>query len=351
MRNNYQVNQWMTPTATAILGNVLYILLVVTFKEVGKLFPVGGFVNLVYNLAVLGVTLLFWMLYFAFVTRNIIDKRYGGFFKYIFLMNLPIFIFTGFTTFLVYYTNIQGFSANWNAFNFIVAPTLFWFLPFGAFTYIWDTLPLPLWVYPYMALAVTVVFQSVGIALTGQYRRKILGFAQERRKRLEEQEAADYAQLTAKAIHLQQAAQNKKNQKKKKIDKSRVWEKDSTQIIYTESFDLVTDEMIDAYNKQQEAQSQQNTEVEISAATATPETVAAAEVNPDDKLDRASRKNSTRLEGVNQTATQPSAIEEVKQDKADDQIEEQLDESKMESKNIQAELDKIRDLINLGKLK
>jgi len=262
MRNNYQVNQWMNPIATAILGNILYILLVLTMKEAGKLMPIGGTVNLIYNLVALGIALLFWMLYFAYVTRNIIDKRHGGFFKYIFLTNLPILLFIGFTTFLTYYMDVQGFSANWNAFNFVVAPTLFWFLPFGAVTYVWDTLPIPLWAYPYIALLVIVLFQSLGIALTGQYRRKILHFTEERLKRLEEQEAADYAQLTAKAIQLQQVAQQDQSKKKKKIDKSRVWERDSTQIVYTESFDLVTDEMIEAYNQQQKEQSQDILEVE-----------------------------------------------------------------------------------------
>nr|NLN97268.1 hypothetical protein [Eubacteriaceae bacterium] len=372
MRSNYQVNQWMNPIAAALLGNVLYILLVLGIKEVGKFFPIGGTVNLIYNLVAMGIALLFWMLYFAYITRNIIDKRHGGFFKYIFLTNLPIFIFVGVTTFLTYYSDVQGFSANWNAFNFVVAPSLFWFLPFGAVTYVWDTISLPLWVYPYLALLLILLFQSLGIALTGQYRRKILHFTQERLKRLEEQEAADYAQLTAKAIQLQQIAHQDRKKKKKKIDKSRVWERDSTQIVYTESFDLVTDEMIEAYNQQQKEQPEAIVEVE-EADTPLPEATVPEEpshasrpdgehfIPSDHAASVQSQEDAEALpEGMfvpaqkredNAEQAPEASDTEDKQETPDSPIEEQLDESKMKSKNIQAELDKIRDLINCGKLK
>lgn len=82
---------------------------------------------------------------------------------------------------MIYAAPGTNFTSAWNEFTFLVAPTIFWYLPYGLIYHFIGS-AIPIVVYFIICLILVIVFQGIGIAM-GSGRRKKLRERAERREK------------------------------------------------------------------------------------------------------------------------------------------------------------------------
>lgn len=241
----------------ALLSNLFYLVLGLLLNTAqGFVMQLSGG-NSNATMVMQGVSLVlavaFWIVCFWFAFRNLGEKIQEPLIKYIVLTMLPIVLFTVASSLIIHFAG-GGFSQAWNSFAFVIAPTLFWYLPFGL-VYTLVPSPVPITVFFALILILIVVFQLLGY-----------GAGQGRRKRLKEEEKAieENARLVAEKAaepynrteRKRRVPQGKRPQTNPGSDgagsvpathhskKDPFETEDSPQIIYTEAFTAITDEMI-----------------------------------------------------------------------------------------------------------
>lgn len=184
-QNNYHIKKRMSPIETALLGNLIYIVLVLILKNVLDLIGNDGNYKLWFGAIELVITAGYWIILNWFLFRNPASHQDGSYAKYIFFSLLPILVFTIVSTIVIYAAPGTNFTSAWNEFTFLVAPTIFWYLPYGLIYHFIGS-AIPIVVYFIICLILVIVFQGIGIAM-GSGRRKKLRERAERREKEKEQ--------------------------------------------------------------------------------------------------------------------------------------------------------------------
>lgn len=265
MNNNYRIKKRMGAFESALLGNVLYILGVLIFKVILDLIGTAGGYNMIFGAVEFSVMSLFWVAFNWLMFRNVADGKKGGYARYIFYSCLPIIIFTIGTAVIMYGFPGQGFSATWNQFSFVVAPTLFWYLPFGLIYHFLGGI-LPMAAYFGIYLLWVIVLQAIGIAAGAGRRAKMhereekrIAYMERQAKITAEKVAASYSRNEKRRVARQQAADKRSAEaprRPRRVNPNDPFDdgEDQTQIIYTEAFTAITDEMLEeADRKKREA--------------------------------------------------------------------------------------------------
>ncbi|MDO4287642.1 MAG: hypothetical protein Q4C55_00500 [Eubacterium sp.] len=265
MNNNYRIKKRIGAFESALLGNVLYILGALIFKVALDIIGTAGGYNLIFGAVEFGVMSLFWVIFNWLMFRNVADGKKGGYGRYIFYACLPIILFTAGSLVVMYAFPGQGFSATWNQFSFVVAPTLFWYLPFGLIYHFIGSY-LPVAAFFGISLVWVILLQSVGIALGAKRRAKMHEREEKRIAYMERQ-----AKITAEKVAASYSRNERRKAAKAQAESKRAAEEgrrsrrpnpkdpfgddgDNTQIIYTEAFTAITDEMLEeADRKKREA--------------------------------------------------------------------------------------------------
>ncbi|KNZ42565.1 hypothetical protein [Acetobacterium bakii] len=154
----------LTAIEAAILGNILYLIIVILFKSafdyIGR---TGGF-NYLFNSIELAAVGLFWIILFGQNFKNIYAGEKPRALKYIFFMLTPIVLLTIALTLVSLFWPGQDTNSIWNQFSFIAAPTIFWYLPYGLiYQLIGDYVSI--FAFFGIALGITVLFQIAGMAI------------------------------------------------------------------------------------------------------------------------------------------------------------------------------------------
>jgi hypothetical protein len=161
--NQIKRKRRLSPLETSVFGNVIYILIVLLFKNVFDVFYGDEFNYFLSGMELL-VVALFWIGLFAFSFKNIYAgerKRYGA---YVFYSLLPILLLTAAVTAVTIFAPGQDTSSVWNQFTFLAAPTIFWYLPFGLIYQLLDG-SITIFAHFAISLVITLVFQVIGIVL------------------------------------------------------------------------------------------------------------------------------------------------------------------------------------------
>jgi len=202
--NQIKRKRRLSALEAAVLGNILYIMIVLIFKNVFDLIRTSDF-NYLFN----GIQLLtvgaFWIALFAISFKSISGNEKPKAFRYILFSLIPIIVLT--VTLTVVSSMFPGQDTNsiWNQFAFIAAPTIFWYLPYGLIYQLMGG-EISIFVFFGMALFVTIAFQVIGIVLG-----RILG-----RKYWEETKAEDQRDLE---YDLETKKDKKKPRKKSRVPK------------------------------------------------------------------------------------------------------------------------------------
>ncbi|WP_296561745.1 hypothetical protein [uncultured Acetobacterium sp.] len=202
--NQIKRKRRLSALEAAVLGNILYIVIVLIFKNVFDLIRTNDF-NYLFN----GIQLItigaFWMTLFAVSFKSISGNEKPKAFKYVFYSLIPIIVLTATLTIVATMNPGQDTNSIWNQFTFIAAPTIFWYLPYGLIYQLIGN-EVSIFIFFGMALILTIIFQTVGIILG-----RILG-----RKYWEETKAEDQRDLE---YDLEAKKEKKKSRRKSKIPK------------------------------------------------------------------------------------------------------------------------------------
>jgi len=202
--NQIKRKRRLSALEAAVLGNILYIVIVLIFKNVFDVIRTSDF-NYLFN----GIQLLtigvFWITLFAICFKSISGNEKPKAFRYVLYSLIPIIVLT--VTLTVVSSMFPGQDTNsiWNQFAFIAAPTIFWYLPYGL---IYQLIGSEISVFAFfgIALAFTIAFQVIGIVLG-----RVLG-----RKYWEETKAEDQRDLE---YDLETKKEKKKPRKKSRMPK------------------------------------------------------------------------------------------------------------------------------------
>jgi hypothetical protein len=202
--NQIKRKRRLSALEAAVLGNILYIVIVLIFKNVFDVIRTSDF-NYLFN----GIQLLtigvFWITLFAICFKSIGGNEKPKAFRYVLYSLIPIIVLT--VTLTVVSSMFPGQDTNsiWNQFAFIAAPTIFWYLPYGLIYQLMGS-SVSIFAFFGIALVVTIIFQVIGIVLG-----RVLG-----RKYWEETKAEDQRDLE---YDLATTKEKKKTRKKSRTPK------------------------------------------------------------------------------------------------------------------------------------
>lgn len=202
--NQIKRKRRLSALEAAVLGNILYIVIVLIFKNVFDQIRTSDF-NYLFN----GIQLLtigaFWITLFAICFKNISGDEKPKTLRYMLYSLIPIVILTGTLTVVSTMFPGQDTSSIWNQFAFIAAPTIFWYLPYGLIYQLIGS-EISIFVLFAIGLVLTIVFQVIGIVLG-----RLLGHKYREETKAEDQRDLEYDLETKK--------EKKKPRKKSRMPK------------------------------------------------------------------------------------------------------------------------------------
>lgn len=264
-KETYRDKRKVNIKTSALLGIFLYIVAVLFFDMIlGWIDTSQGypyFFGLI-ELLVVSAGLLFfsWNLF-----KNASQETAGGFFKYLICQMLPLIVMTIIAIILTYKGTDGSFTSNWNVTSWIIAPTTFFYLPYGFLFKIIDVIPFTLFM-P-ICLIYMGLLQYAGFAL-GSGSRKYLRqreevlqektrenkanqnqMAKEAAQRIEEQKQAEEQPVEAPGKTQEiKAEETKKPQNRHEV----LGDIEGQAIIETEAIGKITDEMIEEAMRQRQ---------------------------------------------------------------------------------------------------
>lgn len=253
MNRGVRLRHRLNSLSTALLANVLNLLIILILKgilDVG--FKSNGHYNMGYGVVQLAVIVAFWLYitYAAFKSSSDVDDN-QVFGKYLLYSLLPMLIMTVLTTIIMIkgHTGIR-FIKSWNAFTFVVSPTLYLFLPFGVLS-VWFGSRVPAIAFFYICIGIIAAAQIVGYAIGSQSRK--VSEAKDRKRKaledkymLEQQEKAQTGESEAPAEPEMPKEKLARKPKPRRADASDpLGDVDSPAVIETEAFSPITDEMVE----------------------------------------------------------------------------------------------------------
>jgi branched-subunit amino acid transport protein AzlD len=253
MNRGVRLRHRLNSLSTALLANVLNLLIILILKgilDVG--FKSNGHYNMGYGVVQLAVIVTFWLYitYAAFKSSSDVDDN-QVFGKYLLYSLLPMLIMTVLTTIIMIkgHTGIR-FIKSWNAFTFVVSPTLYLFLPFGVLS-VWFGSRVPAIAFFYICIGIIAAAQIVGYAIGSQSRK--VSEAKDRKRKaledkymLEQQEKAQTGESEAPAEPEMPKEKPARKPKPRRADASDpLGDVDSPAVIETEAFSPITDEMVE----------------------------------------------------------------------------------------------------------
>jgi len=169
--NQIKKKRRLTAIEAAVLGNILYLMIVIIFKSAFDIIGKTGGFNYLYNGIELGAVGLFWVILFGRNFKNIYPGEKPYYLKYMFFALIPIVILTISLTLVSLLGPGQDMNSIWNQFAFLAAPTIFWYLPYGLIYQLIGNY-ISIYVFFGIALGVTILFQILGILVGRRAGRK-----------------------------------------------------------------------------------------------------------------------------------------------------------------------------------
>lgn len=296
--NQIKRKRRLSALEAAVLGNILYIVIVLIFKNVFDLIRTSDF-NYLFN----GIQLLtigvFWIALFGICFKNISGNEKPKTFRYVIYSLIPIIVLTG--TLTIVSTMFPGQDTNsiWNQFAFIAAPTIFWYLPYGLIYQIIGN-ETSIFIFFGISLILTILFQIMGIIFG-----RVLG-----RKYWEETKAEDQRDLEYEL--------ETKKEKKKPRKKSRTPRRESV------GLEGLSNEQINEGFTPEEPETMNMTEVIIDDAYVAPERTnykkprrgksEAGLFETIDPVDEEKLFNSVKVQPSYETEIKPAAMPKIASD-------------------------------------
>lgn len=161
--NQIKKKRRLSPLEAAVLGNILYLVIVLIFKSIFDVIRTTNYDYLFNGVQLLTVG-VFWIALFTICFKNISGNEKPRTVKYIFFSLIPIAFLTVALTLVSKLAPGQDTSSIWNQFAFLAAPTIFWYLPYGLIYQLIGT-NISIFIFFGIALVFTVAFQIIGVVI------------------------------------------------------------------------------------------------------------------------------------------------------------------------------------------
>ncbi|SDX85694.1 hypothetical protein [Eubacterium barkeri] len=280
-QENYRNRRKINAINTALAANFSYIVIVLIFKGIFDALGLGntGSYHLIFG-GIEFVVVSVFLIAFNWVSfKDASLESNGTYGRFLLLEMIPIGMMTLVTIVLTYVGTNGSFNADWNVATFIVAPTLFWYLPFGIIFNFASMIPLA--AFMAICLVYMIGLQFIGFAIGGKSRafakeREQKRLVQERQIMQRQNEMARQAAYNTGAISTQAVREGLQSQGGGRRPQTRpamaldprdpLGDVDQPAIIQTEAFSSITDEMIEEAVRNQKIKSAQQKSDERRAA-------------------------------------------------------------------------------------
>ena len=248
--NNFYLKRRLTPMGAALLGNFIYLIVCVIMQQILKPSNMAGNdYNIIIGIIEFAVVVGFWVLFYYLTFRRHISAHGSPYWQYILFSILPIFLITVAGGILLYLFPVNDFASIWNEFSFLMAPMLFYYIPFGLLFKVIGS-SIPFMAFLGICLVIMMLAQVLGIALGGNNRKQLaVKLEKEAQKAAlahqEMVERLEKEKLIQAETRLKNEAYRTKSSRDPFAD-----DRDDTQVIYTEAFSVITDEMIEQAQQQ-----------------------------------------------------------------------------------------------------
>lgn len=238
---------------TAFLCNLCYLVLVLIFKGIQGLIGANGNYSRGFGIIEFLVVTFFWVVFNWIVFQKSGTRNRKVRLTYIVLNMAPAIIFTLISCIIIYLFPSYDFTGAWNQFSFAIAPTLFWYLPYGYLYYAFGFM-MPLGLFMVLCLVFVFLAQVAGVMIGASQQLH----EEERQKQIKHQQQKIARQRLVPASSEQKprvspvrrrdtvleatAANHYEDSKSNNPFKD---EDDTDQIIYTEAISTITDDMLE----------------------------------------------------------------------------------------------------------
>jgi hypothetical protein len=242
-QENYRNKRKLNAITTALMGNFLYILVVLILKGILDALGNTGTYHLVYGIVEFVLISLFLVLFNWLSFRNAAKEDNHAFGKYLILAMIPILVMTIISIIVTYAGTSGDFSGNWNAMTFAISPTLFWYLPYGLIYFLTGS-TIPIAAFMFICLVYMILLECLGYAMGAKSRAYSLEREQKRlmqdRKSLERQDA-----MAQQRSEQARQADAQAWEAARRDVKDPLGDVDQPAVIQTEAFTSITDDMIE----------------------------------------------------------------------------------------------------------
>lgn len=127
-----RVSKNVSVSSAAFFANFIYVIIGMIFCFLEQFInPTGESYDVIFGIIEFIVVTVYWItiniIYFSRPGRT----KSGTTITYLVFTNLPIIVFTVATIIIMVYFPTTEFQYSWNLLTWVVAPTLFWYLPFS----------------------------------------------------------------------------------------------------------------------------------------------------------------------------------------------------------------------------
>lgn len=257
---NLRVSKKLRATTAAFFAVILYLLIVIVLNLLQSLIdPSGEEYNLVYGVIQFLVATVYWVIYNYLIFSREGKTSIGAIITYLVFNLFPIIVFTIATAVIVYFYPTTEFTLSWNLLTWIIAPTIFWFLPYS---YIYYTFGYYINIPIYMGLMLIyiVLVEIIGIIL-GLARRAHIKEKEEEYKKQRERsrQMRKNPQIAFESVQNEEAPPTSVIiQPTEELENQKLFTgtnpfsvlEDEENLIFTEAFEPMDEEIIDkAHNE------------------------------------------------------------------------------------------------------
>ncbi len=247
-QENYRNKRKLNAITTALSANFLYIIIVLIFKGILDLMGNDGNYGVVFGVIELVLVSIYFIAFNWLSFQNASEENSKEYGRFLLLEMIPITVLTIASIVLIYVGDGGSFSADWNAMTFIIAPSLFWFLPFGLVYHFMSGM-MPIAIFMVTCIVYIIVLQCIGYAMGAKSRATV----REREKKRVIQEKQYMIQQSEMARQASRSIEENRSQPQSAVaqnssprdERDPLKDVDQPAIIQTEAFSSITDEMIE----------------------------------------------------------------------------------------------------------
>lgn len=131
-----KVSNKLSVSTAALFGVLIYLFIVIVLNIIQSFVdPTNEGYNLVYGVIQFLIATLYWIVYNYLIFSRPGQTSFSSAITYLVFTLLPISVFTLASSIMIYFYPTTDFTLSWNILSWIIAPAMFWYLPYSYIFY------------------------------------------------------------------------------------------------------------------------------------------------------------------------------------------------------------------------